>query len=92
MTDAKSDETEKEFNKRMADLHSKIVAAQKRLEATNQYHNDHKATVDDLITRYNYLQKQLAEEVSDIEAHDHHVSALEKSVLHWINSLQFDHY
>lgn len=75
---------------RLQDIHDRIIAAQDRLKLKNSFHEGQQATARELLSRYELLQSQLAEEVQDMEDHGHHVSRLEKSVLDWINGLEFD--
>jgi|GEM_PF-1384608 len=83
--------TDKELNgQRLEALHDKIVSMQERLKLKGIFHKDHKATASELLARYQLLQKELEEELVDIESHGRKVSWLEKSVLDWMNRVNFD--
>ncbi len=75
---------------KLQDLRDRIVAAQDRLKLKNSFHDGHQARARELLSRYELLQSQLAADVEDMESHGHHVSRLEKSVLDWVNGLEFD--
>ncbi len=81
--------TQDDNRKRLADIRDRIAAARARLELKNKFHDAHQATADELQARYELLQSQLADEIQDIEAHGRHVSSLEKSVLDWVNGMEF---
>lgn len=81
--------TKDDSRKRLADIRDRIAAAQARLELHNKFHGAHQATASDLQARYELLQSQLADEVQNIEEHGRHVSSLEKSVLDWVNGMEF---
>ena len=76
--------------KRLQEIRDKIMAAQKRLKLKSSFQGGHQATASELLSRYEFLQSQLEEEVKDMEGHGHRVSSLEKSVLDWVNRLEFD--
>jgi hypothetical protein len=47
----------------------------------------HNLTSGELMARQAFLKDTLDKEISEIEVHDHHVTALEQDALNWINSI-----
>ena len=75
---------------RLEDIRRRIDQARDRLELHDMLHKDHRATADDLMSRYRHLQNTLADETASVEAKGGHVDSFEKTVLTWINGLTFD--
>lgn len=60
-----------------------------RIELRGILDHDHHVTRVELEERHQILALQLRQDVADLEAHGHHVSALEAMVLDWANRLNF---
>ncbi|MGR3804867.1 3-ketoacyl-ACP reductase [Marinibacterium profundimaris] len=76
------------------DLHDRLDKIAARLDAARQkmafrrgLNDGHNLTSGELIARHRFLKETLDRDVAEIEVHDHHVSALERDVLAWINSI-----
>jgi len=70
---------------------TRIEAVRKELKLKELFHKDHQATADELAQRYKILADELKNEVDTLETKGSHVDGLEKAVLTWMNSLNFDH-
>lgn len=70
---------------------SRIEEIRKKLQLKELFHKNHEATADELTQRYKLLAQELKNEVDSLEATGNHVENLEKTVLTWMNSLNFDH-
>lgn len=77
--------TDTELQQRLDALGQKIGAARTQVK---QEHDHQEAR--QLEERYRVLKQKVDEDVADAEAHGHHVTNLEKSVLGWIASLKAD--
>lgn len=80
-----------EMTQKLAKLGARIDEALERVRLQHAVHSEHGPTGEDLKKRYQLLQKQADAEAHDLEEHGHHVSALERSVMAWLDGLQFDH-
>lgn len=78
------------LNARLDTLAQRIEEARRGLELEEKLHAHDRLTSGELAARYNFLKAQLAEDIADIEAHDHRVSELERAVLGWIEAIDFD--
>lgn len=78
-----------DLHARLEALSGKIEKTASQLQAKDSWHDGHRLTVGEMQARYEYLQKALNEEISDLEAHGHRVSKLEQSVRQWVDGLDF---
>jgi hypothetical protein len=76
------------------ELHDKLEAIGAKLESARQQmvfkrglNDGHNLTSGELAARYAFLKEKLDEEATELEVHDHHVSALEQDTINWINSI-----
>ena len=78
----------------LEELHARLDAVSAKLESTRALmefkrglNDGHNLTSGELMARYTFLKDALDREVAELEAHDHHVSALEQDAINWINSV-----
>ena len=74
---------------KLDEIGARIGELRHRIELRAILDHDHHVTRVELEERHQILARQLREEVADLEAHGHHVSALEQMVLDWSNRLNF---
>lgn len=79
-----------ELRARLNQIGRQIKDAEDHLKLRGMLHKDHKASADELTQRYQALSRELDDEVTKLEAHGAHIGSLEKTVLTWVNSLNFD--
>lgn len=84
------DEMER-LNAKLDSVGSRIEEIRKKLKLKELFHKNHEATADELTQRYKLLAEELKNEVDSLETKGSHVENLEKTVLTWMNSLNFDH-
>jgi len=83
--------SKKELEKRLSVLEEKLLLAQKHMDLKKVlYEDSHNITKRELDERYKLLNDQLAAQVESEEQLGHHIGELERSVLSWIRSLDFD--
>ena len=82
--------TQAELSERLADLGKRIDTSLDRLKLKNALHAEHGPTGEELKRRYEHIQETVMAEIADIEAHGREVSALERSVLEWMEHISFD--
>ncbi len=73
---------------RLRALGADLAAAEARIKAAGA--GAHAATNAELKARYQALNAQVTAENADLEAHGHHVSALESSVRMWLDRIAGD--
>ena len=80
----------KAIRAKLNEIDARIRDARERLQLKGLFDKGRKASADELSKRYQILSKELDEEVAELESHGMHVGSLEKAVLRWVNSLNFD--
>jgi hypothetical protein len=78
-----------ELQVKLDEIDARINEIRHRIELRGILDHDHHATRVELQERHQILATQLRQDVADLEAHGHHVSALEQMVLDWANRLNF---
>lgn len=78
-----------ELQIRLDQIDARISEIRHRIELRGILDHDHHATRVELQERHQILARQLRQDIADLEAHGHHVSALEQMVLDWTNRLNF---
>jgi hypothetical protein len=76
-----------ELHARLQEISIKLEETRSKMEFKRGLNDGHNLTSGELIARYAFLQDALDKEVSELETHDHHVSALEQDAITWINSV-----
>lgn len=76
---------------RLDEIGARISNAEERLKLKGLLHKDHELTIDGLSKRYQILSGELDGEVADLQSHGERVGSFEKTVLNWVNGLNFDH-
>jgi len=71
-------------------LGREIEQVQERLKLKGIFSADHQLKQSELRARHLALTRKLNAGIAQDEAAGHHVSALEASVRHWLNSLSLD--
>lgn len=79
-----------ELNARLDELGGKIDEVLERLRIQHSMHSSQGAKGEDLKKRHEMIQDAVNQEVADFEESGRHVSALERSVLEWLEHLSFD--
>ena len=79
--------TMEDLHKKLDDISAKVEHARSRMDFERGLNDGHNLSSGEILARYKFLKGILDEEIADIEAHDHHVSALEQDALNWINSI-----
>jgi len=79
--------TVNELSERLDAINAKVENARQRIDFKRGLNDGHNLTSGELMARYEFLKHTLNDEVTEIGAHDHHVSALEQNALNWINSI-----
>ena len=82
--------SQQELSARMTALGERIDASLDRLRLEHALYSEHGPTGEELKKRYEIIQDTVASEVESLEEKGHHVSALEKSILAWLEHLNFD--
>lgn len=80
----------KELHARLDALGGKIDVALERLRVQHALHSSEGKKGQNLKKRYDMIQATVDQEVADLEETGHHVSALERSFLEWLEHLSFD--
>jgi hypothetical protein len=78
-----------ELQGKLDDIDVRINDIRHQLELRGNFDSGHEVTRVELHERQKLLTQQLREELTDLEAHGHHVSGLEKLVMDWGNRLNF---
>jgi hypothetical protein len=76
-----------DLHARLDALNKKITDAQRALFNQSAWSDGHKLSSGEFKARYSFLKSELDGEIEDLQAHGHHVSALEASVREWFDSL-----
>jgi len=79
--------TLKELHDKLEAISAKVESARQQMDFKRGLNDGHNLSSGELLARYKFLKNKLDEEVTEIEVHDHHVSALERDALNWINSI-----
>ena len=79
-----------ELRARLNQISKQIIDAEEHLKLKGMLHKDHRTSADELTQRYQALSRQLDDQVANLEGHGAHIGSLEKTVLIWVNSLNFD--
>ena len=82
--------TQTELSDRLATLGKRIDESLDRLKLQNALYSEHGPTGEELKRRHEHIQETVTAEIADIEAHGRVVSALERSVLEWMEHIRFD--
>lgn len=76
-----------QLHARLDELERKISETRRVLDALNSWHDGHHLTAGELEARHAFLKAQLEGEITDLEAHGHHVSRLEASLRQWVDGV-----
>ena len=76
--------TNDDLHTRLEAISAKIEAARDKMDFKNSLNDRHNLTSGELKARYRFLKESLDADVASLEAHGHHVSALEQDAMAWI--------
>jgi hypothetical protein len=79
--------TIEELHEKLEAISTKVEHARQQMDFKRGLNDGHNLSSGELLARYKFLKAALVDEVAESEAHGHHVSALEKDALNWINSI-----
>jgi hypothetical protein len=82
--------TNDDLHARLEAISAKIDAARGQMELKHGLNDGHNLASGELKARYKFLKSALDEHVASLEAHGHHVSALEQDAMAWIKSIDMD--
>ncbi|EYD70903.1 hypothetical protein [Limimaricola hongkongensis] len=68
---------------RLDEVGHKIDAAERALKDRAEWTHGNVLTQKELLARYAVIKRRLNSEIEDLEAHGHHVTALEASLREW---------
>ena len=75
------------LTERLEEIDHKIDAAEHMLKARAEWTHGNALTQKELLARYAVIKRRLNRDIADLEAHGHHVTALEASLREWWLSL-----
>jgi hypothetical protein len=70
---------------RIETLIDRVSRAKEPDKSTREKDQEAHILWEELMTRHQRMEELLEQEVADLEAHGHHVSALERAILDWEN-------
>lgn len=76
-----------DLHARLDDLNARILKTREALKGKDSWHDGHHLTSGELRARYEYLKSKVDADIKDLTVHGHHVSQLEKAVMHWLEVL-----
>lgn len=76
-----------QLHERLESLAMKIDGKITALKIKNSWHDGHLLSATELKERYAFLRDKVDGQVTDLENNEHHVSALERKVLIWIDEV-----
>ncbi len=75
--------TQLTLTERLEEVGHKIDAAEHMLKARADWTHGNALTQRELLSRYAVIKRKLNRDIADLEAHGHHVTALEASLREW---------
>lgn len=79
--------TRETLHRRLSSLSQKLETKHAALDIREHLHDSHALTAGELRMRHMYLANALNAQVASLEAQHHNISALERDVLNWMNSI-----
>ncbi|SHL85283.1 hypothetical protein SAMN05444414_1643 [Roseovarius marisflavi] len=79
--------TLKELHDKLEAISAKVESARQQMDFKRGLNDGHNLSSGELLARYKFLKDKLDEEVTELDAHARHVSALEQDTRNWINSI-----
>lgn len=86
-----TEKTRMDISQRLDVLAKKIAVAKAHIDQERgPFTSQDRQKAEQIEARYQILKQKLDDDVANAEAHGHHVSTFEKTVMDWINSLDSD--
>ncbi|WP_371228208.1 3-ketoacyl-ACP reductase [Roseovarius sp. 2305UL8-3] len=75
---------------RLDALAKQLAGAREKLSFKKNLKDGHHLSSGEMKARYAFLKSEIDGEISDLEAHGHHVNALEQDVMTWLKAVDID--